>query len=658
MNIDGKTILTCDCGGTMSLDGLSKSPAHQLCRGGIDAFKQALAPGQTLIVACGQEAPVFAEVAADACTEADLVTVDIRDRAGWSDEGKAAIPKMAALLAEAALDNPPALAVTMASGGALLILGRDEAAIAAARAVAGRMDVTVMLDRPGEVIPPPLTDITLFRGTAGVAKGHLGAFEITADGFAAALPSSRGFQAFAPARDGVAVTADVILDMTGNTALFQAPGKRDGYLRADPANPAAVQAALLEATGLVGEFEKPQYVELRPELCAHSRNRLVGCTRCLDLCPTGAIQPKGDVVAIDPFICAGCGQCAAACPTGAAAYTLPDGDLLFRRLATLLAAYHRAGGTGATLLIHDRTHGAEAIALMARFGRGLPAKVIPFAVNEVTQVPAEAMMMALAYGAVRVSLLVPPAKRHEMAGAEAQTALANALTEGLGLGSRMHLIDEADPDAVADGLYALPRLDGVAPASFTPVGGKRTVMRLALGHLRARTAAKAEAIALPTGASYGAVAINVEGCTLCLSCVSACPTKALRDAPDKPSLSFVEDACIQCGLCRVTCPEKVVSLTPRYSFAEAARAPLLLKEEEPFHCVRCGKPFGAKSSIEKIAAKLASHPMFAGAALERIRMCDDCRVIDQFSAPQPMALGTVPVTRTTDDDLRERAEKE
>jgi Fe-S-cluster-containing hydrogenase component 2 len=70
----------------------------------------------------------------------------------------------------------------------------------------------------------------------------------------------------------------------------------------------------------------------------------VGCTRCLDLCPTGAITPNGDHVAIDAHVCAGCGQCAAACPTGAAEYALPPADTLLRRLRTLLTTYREASG--------------------------------------------------------------------------------------------------------------------------------------------------------------------------------------------------------------------------------------------------------------------------------------------------------------------------
>ena len=94
-------------------------------------------------------------------------------------------------------------------------------------------------------------------------------------------------------------------------------------------------------------------------------------------------------------------------------------------------------------------------------------------------------------------------------------------------------------------------------------------------------------------------------------------------------LRFAEDACVQCGLCKATCPEKVISLTPQLDFRAATAAARVLKEEEPFHCIRCGKPFGVKSTIERVTAKLeGKHWMFKGSAqrLDVIKMCEDCRV--------------------------------
>jgi hypothetical protein len=65
---------------------------------------------------------------------------------------------------------------------------------------------------------------------------------------------------FGASRNGARSNCDIILDLTGGTALFPAGDLRDGYLRADPGNPAAVLQAVLEARDLVGTFEKPRYI--------------------------------------------------------------------------------------------------------------------------------------------------------------------------------------------------------------------------------------------------------------------------------------------------------------------------------------------------------------------------------------------------------------
>jgi ferredoxin len=153
------------------------------------------------------------------------------------------------------------------------------------------------------------------------------------------------------------------------------------------------------------------------------------------------------------------------------------------------------------------------------------------------------------------------------------------------------------------------------------------------------------------------VVVDTAGCTLCLACVGACPTGALLDGPDRPTLRFLEDACVQCGLCQSTCPERVISLEPRLSFLPEAKAPATVKEEEPACCARCGKVFGTRSSIERIVGRLAErHPMFrTQAQVDLIRMCDDCRVAAQFArADNPLVGGERPRPRTSEDYLRER----
>src|SRR4029453_15403879 len=221
---------------------------------------------------------------------------------------------------------------------------------------------------------------------------------------------------FEGSRNGATSRCDIVLDLSGGAPLFPAHDLRDGYLRADPGDAAGVLRAVMRAADLTGTFDKPRYIEFSEELCAHSRSKIVGCRRCLDLCPTGAITPAGNHVAIDPNICAGCGSCAAACPTGAAAYALPPVDALMRRLRVLLGAYREAGGAHPILLLHDEDHGAALIDALARHGDGLPANVLPLAVNEVSQVGLEVIAAAFAFGASALRLLLRARPRHDVSG--------------------------------------------------------------------------------------------------------------------------------------------------------------------------------------------------------------------------------------------------
>jgi ferredoxin len=665
-----RKILVCSCEDTVPLDaailrrgcrGADVINGRQLCRAELERFRNAIKPGQPLTVGCTQEAPLFSEIAGEK-GEIDISFVNIRETAGWSREGEKAAPKMAALLAAAAEPLPDTPLLSLSSDGVMLVYGQDEKAVEAASLLKDHLDVTVLITGTQELAPRRMTEFPVVTGQIRSAKGHLGAFEIVVDKYAAPAPSSRAALVFDARRDGAVSRCAILLDLSGGAPLFPASDLRDGYLRADPGDPAAVLRAVLRARDLVGTFDKPRYITFTDDLCAHSRSKIVGCRRCLDLCPTGAIAPAGDHVAVDAMVCAGCGQCAAVCPTGAAGYALPPADALMRKLRTLLSVYREAGGQQAIILFHDESHGAELIDALARYGDGLPAHVLPLAVNEITQVGLEAVAAAFAYGATAIRLLLRARPRHDIAGLARTLALAEPILAGLGFaGARVGTIETDDPDALGEALGAITRADEVAqPASFLPVGGKRDVLRLALRELHRAAPAPVDIVALPEGAPFGTIAVAVEGCTLCLSCVSACPTGALSDDPERPLLRFAEDACVQCGLCKATCPEKVISLKPQIDFRAATATPRVIKEEEPFHCIRCGKPFGVKSSVERVAAKLeGKHWMFKGSAkrLDLIKMCEDCRLtavteedFDPYAKPRP-------APRTTEDYLRERENK-
>jgi ferredoxin len=165
---------------------------------------------------------------------------------------------------------------------------------------------------------------------------------------------------------------------------------------------------------------------------------------------------------------------------------------------------------------------------------------------------------------------------------------------------------------------------------------KRSSLALALDHWMSHAPAahtRPEAIALPTaGAFWGGVQVDAQACTLCLSCVSACPASALQDNPDQPELAIIEKNCVQCGLCVTTCPENAIQTVPRLLLTPARHERQVLNQSQPYSCVRCSKPFGTLKAIEAMLGKLSGHAMFQGAAAERLKMCSDCRVIDIYSA--------------------------
>ncbi|MGI9303575.1 MAG: 4Fe-4S binding protein [Gammaproteobacteria bacterium] len=527
-----------------------------------------------------------------------------------------------AALDRATREAEPTAILEYKSAGALLIVGESlKQAEPVAASLRGKLNCTVVItgEPPGQDRDDAVVFLLIDKLT-----GHLG-------NFVATVMTPNGERTVSEVTGRGKAPFDMVLDL-GGRPLIDAEVRPPGYY-APGGDAHALNAALEELPEMVGEFEKPKYFNYDPAICAHGNSGVEGCTRCLDACPTDAIKSLKEMIEVDPYLCQGGGSCATACPTGAISYAYPTVSDLLENVRLALKAYRDAGGERACALFYDREAGAEQV---ARISAAIPETVIPFQIEELGSLGMDAWFAALAYGASHVALLaVEKTPRSVLTEIEAQLEFAHAVLEGLGHApARLALLSGLADEQIVTALGELAPQPDLPPDAFMAVNEKRTNLRLALDFLYHNAPAPADSAPLPQGAPFGEIQVNKEACTLCMGCVSVCPSSALMDGKDKPQLRFIEWNCVQCGLCEKACPETAITRNPRVLYKpELRNETRILNEEAPFCCVVCGKPFATNAMMERITSKLKDHWMYQNEdALKRLKMCEDCRVKDMYAS--------------------------
>ena len=620
---------------------------------------------------------------------------------GQALSARALTPKLAALIAAAQLPPPePVATVSYRSDGRCLVLGGAAAAERAAIMLADKLDLTVLVTAVGSSLGQSHERAT-HSGRLTKLSGWLGQFTAEWDSSnpidldlctrcnacvdacpegAIGLDYQVNLSACKSHRDCVRVCDaagaidftraplthsekfDLVLDLreVPAFAMHQPP---QGYLHTAGDERRLIDA-VLKLRELTGEFEKPKFFKYQHKLCAHSRNEKIGCTACIDVCSTQAIRSdgskkgklKGELsggVIVEPHLCVGCGACSTVCPSGAMSFAYPGAVDQGKRLRTMLTAYGHGGGKQAALLIHSQEAGTKRVDELGRGARasrdlqGLPARVLPLALWHTASVGIDLWLAAIAQGASQVWVLLTAEEAPEYRQALAeQMAVAQAVLTGLGYGGEhFKLLQARDARDLAEldaALRAPAAMTVARPGTFAAQADKRATLDLAIDHLLAMAPQAVDEVPLPAaGAPFGTLLVDAEKCTLCLSCVSACPEAALADNPDTPQLRFIEKNCVQCGLCATTCPEDAITLQPRLWLADGGKArknARVIAQAQPWLCVKCHKPFGTLRAIENIMTKLASHSAFQGSGARRLQMCMDCRVIDLHTNPDEVRI--------------------
>ncbi len=504
----------------------------------------------------------------------------------------------------------PTSLISYQSSGRVVVIG-DQNSLACCQQWSN-LDNLVLISTTEESMPASSNGVIHLRQRDIQISGYLGAFVVEL------VDANENLQT---------LHADVVLDLSPeviNRQQLLPPGYIHTHIDSENLND--VEAQLDD---LVGEFDKPRYFDYDPSICAHSVNGKTVCKNCIDACPAGAIESAVDGIQVSPYLCQGGGSCATVCPSGAIRYVYPQLADSGNQLRKMLKEFHDLGGTRAIIMFHSETDFPDSILETS-------SSILPFGVEELASVGPDLCLSALVYGASQVVLLSSdqiPAK--SLTHLNRQIDWLQLLLDGLGLNSQLIGLQ-----AMSSEFAPQPAGFSIEPAIYSMPNGKRNAIFQAIDHLYQQAERTRELVSLPVGAPFGAASIDEMRCTLCMACVGACPGKALQDGSNReiPEIFFIESNCIQCGACTYTCPEDAIAISPRMIFdREPRNASRSLNQDVPFGCIQCGKPFAPTSVIQKMQDKLKDHYMFdSNRALDRLKMCEDCRVADIVQDPEAL----------------------
>jgi ferredoxin len=380
----------------------------------------------------------------------------------------------------------------------------------------------------------------------------------------------------------------------------------------------------------LGEIAKEKYLSLALTRCASGRSELEGCEYCLP-CPYEAIRREGVKMVFSDVRCQGCGLCASLCPVSVPQLREYPNQLLYAQIESLLA-----GDSRPKVLLFAGQENAEKLNAVGRRKIQYPA-VLPLFVPSIELVSDAHILSAIERGADGVILWGCEDSHHEQI--ESSVSFARTALSAFGLGDRVLLLNDAHQFDAED--FAKRISDFANKLSPSPIRkkkseaidftkSKRAILIELVQTLQTKTGMHPTLIKENTPFPFADVLIDASKCTLCNSCVTLCPTAALRKGDNK--VNFVYGDCIACGLCEHACPEEAIELQHVLDFSHLLEEEgKTLVEAEFVQCAVCGKLFMPKSAFERMVTIVkegkGEGELNIEERLDLLHYCEKCRPV-------------------------------
>jgi len=344
----------------------------------------------------------------------------------------------------------------------------------------------------------------------------------------------------------------------------------------------------------IREQFRSKSISAQPAHCLNDRYKDAGCTRCVDACPTGAIQLSPRTPVLDADQCVNCGLCLNVCPTSVFTQFQPMEGTLLKTVAqlpnpviTLTCPLHpdpRRTRTPADMAVqHRRCLAAltadQLLGMTARGKRTLwlddsPCADCPLGETHAVLLETVAAANALlqAFGAEPAVHTLTDAEEKEDAGLRGASVLVTLVDGAQPRLSRRGLFG-VFKQAAKDAAQAVEEKAPPPPSADLPVDKRlphrvppaRRRLNQQLHHLAsapdlASVEDESERMVPTWPIPFAQVLVDEDVCSACGLCSRFCPTDALPFEHDDAAfrLRFIPELCIDCGICAKICPDDAI----------------------------------------------------------------------------------------------------